>query len=73
MYREEIKGGYTFKIADKLVFSKLRDRLGLTQMRFVCSGAAPIMKETLDFFLSIGIPVLELFGMTESTGWKLAQ
>lgn len=67
-YRETITGGCAFKIANKLVFSKLRERLGFTHTRTICTAAAPIMKETLDFFLSLGIPILEIFGMTETTG-----
>ena len=68
MYRELITGGCAYKVANKLVFSKLRERLGMTHTHTICTAAAPIMKETLDFFLSLGIPILEIFGMTESTG-----
>ena len=32
------------------------------------TSAAPISKDTLEFFLSIGIPVYEIFGMSELTG-----
>ena len=53
-----------------MVFSKLRERLGLTEARLVFTAAAPIMKETLDFFLSLDLQVLEIFGMTESTGMQ---
>jgi long-chain acyl-CoA synthetase len=51
--------------ADQLVFSKLRDKLGLDQMRHAVSGAAPIPKETLAFFLGLGIPIAEVWGMSE--------
>ena len=51
--------------ADELVLSKLRERLGFGELRWAVSGAAPIPKETLAFFIGIGIPITELWGMSE--------
>lgn len=51
--------------ADELVLSKLRERLGLGELRWAVSGAAPIPKETLAFFAGIGIPIAEVWGMSE--------
>jgi long-chain acyl-CoA synthetase len=51
--------------ADELVLSKLRAKLGLDQLRWAVSGAAPIPKETLAFFIAIGIPIAEVWGMSE--------
>jgi len=51
--------------ADQLVLSKLRERLGLDQLRWAVSGAAPIPRETLAFFAGIGIPIAEVWGMSE--------
>ncbi|WP_343572447.1 fatty acid--CoA ligase FadD11 [Mycobacterium sp.] len=51
--------------ADELVLSKLREKLGLDQLRWAVSGAAPIPPETLAFFLGIGIPIAEVWGMSE--------
>jgi long-chain acyl-CoA synthetase len=51
--------------ADELVLSKLRAQIGLDQVRWAVSGAAPIPKETLAFFTGIGIPIAELWGMSE--------
>jgi long-subunit acyl-CoA synthetase (AMP-forming) len=51
--------------ADELVLSKLREKLGLDQVRWTVSGAAPIPKETLAFFLGLGIPICEVWGMSE--------
>ncbi len=51
--------------ADELVLSKLREKLGLEQVRHAVSGAAPIPKETLAFFLGLGIPIAEVWGMSE--------
>ena len=51
--------------ADELVLSQLRARLGLDQLRWAVSGAAPIPNETLAFFAGIGIPIAEVWGMSE--------
>ncbi len=51
--------------ADELVLSKLREKLGLEQVRHAVSGAAPIPKETLAFFVGLGIPIAEVWGMSE--------
>jgi long-chain acyl-CoA synthetase len=53
--------------ADELVLSKLREKLGLEQTRWAVSGAAPIPRETLGFFAGIGIPISEVWGMSELT------
>jgi long-chain acyl-CoA synthetase len=51
--------------ADELVLSKLRAKLGLDELRWAVSGAAPVPKETLAFFAGIGIPIAEVWGMSE--------
>ena len=51
--------------ADELVLSKLRERLGFGELRWALSGAAPIPMETLAFFAGIGIPIAEVWGMSE--------
>jgi long-subunit acyl-CoA synthetase (AMP-forming) len=55
-------------LADKLVFSKVREKLGLDRARVCACSAAPITLDTLEFFLSLGIPILEVYGMSECTG-----
>ncbi|MBN9166372.1 MAG: AMP-binding protein, partial [Myxococcales bacterium] len=52
-------------IAKKVVFDKVRERLGLDRARICVTSAAPISKDTLEFFLSLGIPILEVYGMSE--------
>ncbi len=59
---------WTFGIANKLVFSKVRAKLGLDRCRFQITAAAPISKSTLEFFLSLGVPIFEVYGMSECTG-----
>ncbi|MBX3203716.1 MAG: AMP-binding protein [Labilithrix sp.] len=55
-------------IAKKVVFDKVRARLGLDRARICVTSAAPISRDTLEFFLSLGIPILEVYGMSECTG-----
>ncbi|XP_065508582.1 long-chain-fatty-acid--CoA ligase ACSBG2 isoform X2 [Caloenas nicobarica] len=57
-----------FHIARHLVYNKVRKAIGLDRCTKCYTGAAPITRETLEFFLSLNIPVLELYGMSESTG-----
>jgi long-subunit acyl-CoA synthetase (AMP-forming) len=45
----------------------IRAKLGLDALECVCSGAAPIAVETLEFFLALGIPIQELWGMSETS------
>ncbi len=59
---------FAYKVADAVVFSKVREKLGLDRCRFQITSAAPISKSTLDFFLSLGIPLFEVYGMSECTG-----
>ncbi len=54
------------RIADKLVFSKLRGVFG-GQVKFFITGAAPIPKRILQFFWAAGFPIYEVYGMTEGT------
>jgi long-chain acyl-CoA synthetase len=55
--------------ADELVLSKIRARLGLDQVESVNVGAAPTPREVIEFFHAIGVPLAELWGMSETTGY----
>ncbi len=54
-----------FKIADRLVFSKIRARLG-GRIKVAASGAAPLGKDLARFYAAIGMPLIEGYGLTEA-------
>lgn len=55
-------------VARKLFFNKIRTQLGLERLRFAVSGAAAIRKDVLEFFLSLSIPIHEVYGLSECSG-----
>jgi long-chain acyl-CoA synthetase len=59
---------FRHNIAERLVLAKLRHALGLEQMRWGVIGAAPTPVETIEFVWGLGIPVYEVWGMSESVG-----
>jgi len=71
--RVENGGNFTFGarlaywVGSPLFFRSLKERIGLRHCRYASSGAAPIAPEVLEFFMGLGIPVYELYGMTENT------
>ena len=54
-------------VGSPIFFRSLKERVGLRHCRYASSGAAPIAPEVLEFFMGLGIPVYELYGMTENT------
>ncbi|MDX2089652.1 MAG: AMP-binding protein [Kofleriaceae bacterium] len=57
-----------YKLANKLVISKLKTALGFDRARMLVSGAAPIAPEVLEFFASLDLPIREIYGQSEDTG-----
>lgn len=55
-----------FELANRLVFQKIKDRLG-GNLRGMVSGGAPLNPEITDFFWSVDMPVLEGYGLTETS------
>lgn len=76
--RQGLVGGYAdqqriaksplYAVANALVFKKVRKNLGLDRARILVTSAAPISRDTLEFFLSLGLPICEVYGMSECTG-----
>ena len=76
--KQGLAGGYAeqagrskpffYGLANKLVFSKVREKLGLDRCKMQITSAAPISKSTLEFFLSLGLPIYEVYGMSECSG-----
>ena len=60
--------GFKFKMANKLVFSKLKASLGLDRCRICLNGASALPRSVFEFFLSINIPVFDFYGLAESCG-----
>jgi len=62
---------YGWTLADWLVFRTVRSALGFDRCRMCLTAAAPIMKDTLDFFMSLNLPLMEIYGMSETSGQLL--
>jgi long-chain acyl-CoA synthetase len=60
------KGGVSLLLAQKLIFPAIRKRLGPNLKALIC-GSAPLAEETQLFFQMLGIPVLQVYGLTETT------
>ena len=54
-------------LARKLIFGKIKGRFGRDLRALIC-GSAPLAPETQQFFQMLGIPVLQAYGLTETTG-----
>jgi len=62
------KDGYAYPLAKKLVFSKVKENLGMSRCRILGAGAAPVAMDTFKYFLSLDIPIYECYGMSETSG-----
>jgi long-chain acyl-CoA synthetase len=57
-----------YKLANRLVISKLKAALGFDRANTLISGAAPIASDVLEFFASLDLPIREIYGQSEDTG-----
>jgi long-chain acyl-CoA synthetase len=60
------KGGISLLLAEKLIFPVIRKKLGPNLKALIC-GSAPLALETQRFFQMLGIPILQVYGLTETT------
>ncbi|MFD4352563.1 AMP-dependent synthetase/ligase [Nocardia sp. NPDC058518] len=59
--------GIQHRVAERLVLSTLRRRMGMDRVRGGLTGASPIAPEAMTFIIGLGIPVCEAWGMTETS------
>jgi long-chain-fatty-acid--CoA ligase ACSBG len=57
-----------WRLCHALVYSKVKKELGLSKCRLFFSGAAPISIDVVKYFVSLNIPIFDIFGMSESSG-----
>jgi long-chain acyl-CoA synthetase len=57
-----------YRLADRLVISKIKLALGFDRVRELFSGAAPIAPDVLEFFASLDLPIHEIYGQSEDCG-----
>ncbi len=57
-----------FRLARLLALDNVRRLIGIHRARFLVTGAAPISPELVKWYLALGVPMLEVWGMTESCG-----
>jgi long-chain acyl-CoA synthetase len=58
----------TWDFLDSVAFAQVRELVGLDQLVVAISGAAPIPAELISWYRAIGVPLSEIYGMSESTG-----
>lgn len=63
----------TFMVYYLLMFRALQNFIGLRDARVALTGAAPISPAIVQFFRTMGVPLIEVYGMTESSGMVLGQ
>jgi long-chain acyl-CoA synthetase len=59
--------GFQFGLFDRLVYSKVKEAMGLDRSRFLFSGAAPLAPSIAEFFSGFGMQILNIYGQSENT------
>lgn len=62
------KTSFMYSLGQKVIYKKIKEALGLDRCVSFFTGAAPIGEAVLKYFLSLDIKILELYGMSETTG-----
>ena len=52
---------------ERLVFGGIRERIGLDRCEVAVCAAAPVPREVLEFFHAVGLPILEVYGLSETS------
>lgn len=65
-YEGRGRAGLAFALANWLIFANIKKKIGVNLQALIC-GSAPLAKETQLFFLMLGIKVLQVYGLTETT------
>ena len=61
-------GSIWFRLANRLIFPTIRRKMVGGNLKALICGSAPLTPETQDYFRMLGIPVLQVYGLTETTG-----
>lgn len=59
---------FGYKMAKSLVFNKVHESLGLDHCTTFVTAAAPLSPDIKKFFLSLDLPIVDAFGMSEASG-----
>mmetsp|Transcript_24030 Transcript_24030/g.36971 ORF Transcript_24030/g.36971 Transcript_24030/m.36971 type:complete len:194 (-) Transcript_24030:603-1184(-) len=62
-----------YKVADFLILKRIKQAIGLDQTNIYMFGAAPLKQSSVDYFASLDIPILNMYGLSETTGSTTAQ
>ena len=66
--RPPTRSSATWDFLDEAAFAGVRQLVGLDEVEFAITGAAPIPPELLEWYRAIGVPLSEIYGMSETTG-----
>ncbi|HET9309205.1 MAG TPA: AMP-binding protein [Candidatus Sulfotelmatobacter sp.] len=66
--KPQAAGGFWLSLANRLVFPAIRKKMVGENLRALICGSAPLAPETQDYFRMLGISVLQVYGLTETTG-----
>ena len=59
---------WKFKVANGLVLKKIHKQLGLDCLKVAIVSGAPVLRSTSEFFMSINIPIMDMYGTSENSG-----
>ena len=59
---------FKFRIGQRIALDNVRKMMGINRCRFLATGAAPISPDLIKWYLALGVPMLEVWGQTESSG-----